>query len=1286
MRSLMQDSGCSGTAELEEVNRDVNLFPFVREARSMNLHHGCAAKAVVGSLLMVLAIVTFSSTAFGQANQGAIAGVVEDSSGAVVPNAKLTATERSTGTVYSTVSTSSGSYRFPNVRIGTYDLTVNATGFKSPTLTGIEVQIATTSAVDIKLSAGGVNENITVEANAPTLESESSEIGTVVSAKQILDLPLALGSTVQAMRSPEAFVYLTPGAVGPGTDSGNGGTFESKISGGQNYATEVLLDGSSTTRSENGSSFDETAPSVDAIGEFKVITSTLPAEFGRTTGGIESFSTKAGTNRYHGGVYEIFRNEDLDANTWGNNFLLSQNPANRSLYFTPLDKQNDYGGTFGGPVIIPHLYNGKDKTFFFFSWEQYRQTLGGITTSTLPTAAELGGDFSATLNTANILGTNPCDGTPIYQGEIFDPATTRSGTGGVECRTAFLNEPGSTGNVIPSARFSPVGQTLLSYYPTPQNGNLTDNYSFPYSYPVLDTAMTVRIDQNISSKSKAYFTYNSRTNNRISTNPEWAGPAGYGRNQEFTTHFIRFGYDYTFTPTLLNHVNLGYNRTNSANIGAGVGLGGGADWDAKLGIGGASGPMFPGINVAEGTTASFGDNVDGDTVDNGFRFNDTLTWIKGKHEFKFGYEQWYQQYSPLNFQNTSGTFNFARGQTGGTVATDGLSGNGIASLLLGELNSANVTAYASQARWLRSYFAGFAQDSFKITPSLTVNIGIRYEIDEPQKEANGDTSNISLTTPNPGAGNLPGALVFAGTGPGRNGNVNERWANIWKKDIGPRIGFAWSPSALKGNTVFRGGYGIIYGNLQYADFGGFNRTGFQANPAFNSPNGFDPALKIDSGLPAYPPPPNLDPTQLNFTGPQYTDPSYGRPPMIQNWSFEVQHQLATDLIMDVAYVGGHSLSLRSNYDAVNTLNPDKFSLGTALTQTIGAQTAVPPPYVGFPSGLLVAQALVPFPQYFGFNTDGALENLGQSTYNALEGQLTRRFHNGLNLMASYTWSKTLTDADSALPFFATLHQGGAPSDVFDRRLDKAISNQDLPQNFVLSYIYELPFGKNKKFLSHGSLVDKAAGGWSISGVQRYESGQPIAFGCATAPPAYADCIRFNYLAGSSPQSAAWRSKSGNFVPITAADYANGSPGTPIFNPLDTALGAVNPAFDDPNSTQHLNTRDTYVFGTSPRVDGSIRMAPYLSEDFNLLKRTKITEGSDVLFQVNFLNAFNRHVWNRPADLGPYDSSLVPGIAPGTFVPGGFGQINWASFSSTGASPNGYLLFPRRIQLQLKIEF
>ncbi|MGA8272664.1 MAG: TonB-dependent receptor, partial [Candidatus Sulfotelmatobacter sp.] len=1188
--------------------------------------------------LVASAVFSFSSLAVGQANQGAIAGTVTDPTGAVVVAAKIVARETSRGTKYETTSSTAGAYRMPNVNIGTYDVTVTSPGFKTATLTGVVVQVATTAALDIKLTTGAVNESIVVSADAPAVESESSDMGAVVMPKQAIELPLVLGSAVQAMRSPEAFVFLIPGTVGYGTGNGSGGTFESKISGGQNYATEVLLDGASMYRSENGSSFDETAPSVEALSEFKVLTSTLPAEFGRTTGGIEAFSTKSGTNTYHGVAYDIFRNDDLDANTWGNDLTIAENDtaATRAAFRTPADKQNDYGLTMGGPVRIPHLYNGKDKTFFFFSWEQYRQTSGGTQTSTVPTAAERTGDFSAVLNTANNLGTNPCDQTAIYQGEIFDPTTTRT-VAGVQCRTAFMNEPGSAGNVIPTGNFSTVGVNLIANYPTPTNGALFNNYSFPYSFPIEDTTTTVRIDQNISAKSKAYFTYNSRQNARISTNPEFAGPAGFGRSQSFTTHYIRGGYDYTISSSMLNHLSLGYNRTNSANIGAGVTLGKGTDWDAQLGIGGLTGTMFPAIqfngSAGEGYSG-YGDSVDGDTIDNGYRTNDTLSWVKGKHDFKFGVDWRLQIFDPLNFANTSGTFNFGRNETAGTIVSDSASGDAFASMLLGTVDASSATTYATQPRWVRDYYAVFFQDDFKVAPTFTLSYGLRWDLDEPNREAFGDTSNISLTTPNPGAGGLPGALVFAGKGAGRNGDTNERWANIYKKDFGPRFGFAWAPAMFNNKMVFRGGYGILYGAITYADFGADELTGFQANPSFNTPDGFNPAYNLNSGFPAFTPPPNLSPTQLNptatggFQGPTYIDPAYGRPAMIQNWSLEVQKELTTDLILDIAYVGEHSTHLRSNFDAVNSLTPQYLGLpANLLNSTFGSQTTIAAPYAGFPTGALTAQALVPFPQYGGFNTDCCLENLGQSTYNALEASLQRRFHNGLNLMASYTWSKTLTDADSALPYFATAAGSQGPQNSFNKNGDKAISDQDLPQNFVLSYVYDLPFGKNKRFVSGGGVTDRIVGGWSVSGVQRYESGQPIAFGCATGIPAWAGCIRFDQITGSQLASSAY--KSTNYNPVT----------DPIFNPLCTPGTVVpNCAFVDPNSGPALAARGTYAFGDISRVTGAVRMPIYPSEDFNIIKRTKITESKDVLLQASFIDAFNRHVFNRP-DVQPYDAAF-----------------------------------------------
>jgi hypothetical protein len=655
----------------------------------------------------------FATSARSQTNQGAIAGNVTDSSGAVVAGAKISARNPSTGAVYETESSTAGAYRLGNVNAGTYDVTVTTTGFKATVLRGVVVQVGTTSALDVSLQVGTLTESLEVQADAPRVQSESADIGATVTSEQMLDLPLPLGSVVQAMRSPEAFVFLLPGTTGPGTANGNGGTFESKITGGQNYSTEVLLDGGSMYRSENGSSFDETAPSVDALSEYKVTTSTMPPEMGRTTGGIESFSTKSGTNNFHGSAYDFFRNEDLNANTWFNDF--KGFPRN-------VDKKNDYGGTLGGPVWIPKLYNGKDKTFFFFAWEQYRQSQGGVSNITVPTSAELNGDFSAFLNTAKVLGTNPCDGTPIYQGEVFDPATTKT-VGGVECRTAFMNEPGVTGNVVPTSRWSTAGKNILSYYPGPQNSNPTLNFAYPWSFPILDTTTTVRMDQNISTKQKVYFTYSSRDNERTSTTPIFNNPAGQGRFQDFFTHYIRVGWDYSITATMLNHLNLGYNRTNSKNVGAGVQYG--VNWAAKLGISGTAGTQtkgtpFPNIGVFDGLINGIGDEVYGDTIDNGYRVNESVESIRGKHDYKFGLDYRFQIYDPESFGRTTGQYYFWGQQTAATPNlanvpnNNTLTGNAFASLLLGQVHDSNLYDYSGQPKYFSDYYALFFQDSFKI--------------------------------------------------------------------------------------------------------------------------------------------------------------------------------------------------------------------------------------------------------------------------------------------------------------------------------------------------------------------------------------------------------------------------------------------------------------------------------------------------------------------------------------------------------------------------------------------
>ena len=1140
-----------------------------------------------------------------QTSRGAITGTVLDNSGAAVPGASVEAKEPHTGSTYTTQSTDTGNYGFPELPPGSYDLTFAKSGFKTTTLTGVAVQVGTTTARDATLELGEVQQTVNVSAEAPTVESQSSDVGTVVTTQQVRDLPLIEGG-VGALRSPENFVFLVPGTVGPGTGSGSGGVFESKITGGQNYGTEILLDGADTERSENGSSFDEAAPSVEAIQEFKVETSTPPAQYGRTTGGIEIFNLKSGTNQIHGDAYDLMRRTALDANNWFNNAVGAPRPP---------DQKHDFGGTVGGPVYLPKVYNGRDKTFFFFAFEQLRQSTGGTALDTLPTEAFRGGDFSSILGPPLNSILNPCTGQPVLENQIFDPKTTTT-VNGVECRQPFRN------NMIDPSRFSTVAKNVLPYFPLPQNGNQVNNFVFTSSFTLTNTVESIKVDHNLSVKNHLSGSYSHRVNNRLTGPPDLPQPiTDCCQKQIFGTNYIRVNEDYTLKPTLLNHLNLAFNRTNSLNVG--VAALSGTNYDQKLGITGVPGNpvLFPLFNFGDSGVHRIGFDVDNDTIDNGVRVNDAVTWARGGHTVTVGGNLGHQQYTPGTSNNNAGTFNSDRRETAALPTVTSTTGNAFASFLLGSLDFAGLSYHPNQLRFDTQWGALFAQDDYKVRPNLTLNLGLQWSWEGLRNEVKDRISGFDPHLANPGAGGGPGALAFLGSGPGRDGRRN--FASPYRRDYAPRVGFAWSPSVLgldPSKTVVRGGYGIYYGPLIYADFGGRLQDGFAANPGFLS-NGFDPAFNIDSGLPSFPLPPFVDPTLDNYNNIEFLDPTDSRPSMTQNWDLQVQREVATDLILTVGYVGQHSTHLHSQLRDTNDLAPQHLSLGNLLTHNISSSdvqaAGISPPYAGFPSTFNVAQALRPFPQYFFINTDCCLENLGQSTYHALEMQLQRRFHSGLNLLASYTFSKTLTDADSALPVFATFAGGGSTQNPFNQRGEKSISNQDVPHNFVVSYIYELPVGKGKKFLNKGGAADRLLGGWEVSGLQRYLSGQPLNFGCAQGIPGYDNCIRFNQVPGQPVLSAAARS--GNFNPFAAGTGADGNPNKSYFNKA---------AFQDPNPVGGPPLGTHYRFGTMARVIG-VRMPAFKQEDFSLIKRTTITERLNLELRFDLLNAFNRHIWNRP---------------------------------------------------------
>ncbi|WP_419805540.1 carboxypeptidase regulatory-like domain-containing protein [Terriglobus sp.] len=1213
-------------------------------------------RLLLGTLLLLFA----AAFASAQTNQGQIAGNVVDASGAAVPNAEITAKGDQTGVNYTAKSTSSGNYRFPSIQLGRYTITATAPGFKSTVSTGVEVRVGTVSSLDITLSAGGASDTVTVTSNAPTVEAESSDVGGTVNTRQIVELPLALGG-VGALRAPESFVFLIPGTVGPGSGNSNNGVFISQIGGGQNFGNEVLLDGASQTRSENGSSFDEEAPSVEAISEFKVTTSTPAAEFGRTTGGIENFVTKSGSNAFHGTVYDIFRNEDLNANDWFNNgrkaFLQSQNDPTESRYNRGNDKQNDYGGNLGGPVFIPHIYNGRDKLFFFFNWEQYRHTLGGPITSTVPTAAERGGNFTDLLgsqrfdNNGNPI-LNPCDGTPLFNGQIFDPATTRT-VNGVQCRTAFAN------NTIPQGRISPIALKLLAFYPNPTSPATSGNYTLNTSSPLTNTTYSVRVDSSVGSKDKIYGSYNTRENTRF--NPQnFQLPAPVTPNvqtQDFLTHFGRAGWDHIFSPNWLNHLNVGYNRSNSIN--GSVYLQGGTNYTTQLGIPGLS-TGFP--HVGGNGYVDLSRNQNGDNIDNGIRVNDSVSWQKGRNSFKFGVDYRYQQYSTLGNDQTNGSLNFSGNQTKVARTSPYQDGTGLAqaSFLLGLTDSGSLLQPNHQPRWISNYWGGFFQDDFKASNSLVLNIGVRYDIDQPRKEAQNFTSNFSPTAIDPYTG-TPGALVFATT----CNNCNKRWADTWKKDIAPRIGFAYSPASLNNKFVLRGGFAVLYGPLQYSDFGGATTVGYNSPVNLNS-DGFNPSFNLSTGFgnPSFAP--NLDPgffDNRNSAAPRnfsnYIKPSYGRPPMIEQWNLQIQQELAKDLIFTLGYIGNEGAHLRSGIENVNNTSLSTLPLGDILSRqfgTVAPALGTRTPYAGFNTSANYFQALRPFPQYDFIATDCCLQNVGHSSYHALIASLERRFSQGLNLQASYTWSKHITNADSSLPGI----NGGVVQEQNPEnpKSTKSLSVQDIPNTFVVSYIYELPFGKGKAFGNFKNpLLRAAVSGFEIGGVQRYQSGQPVSFQCASGIPGFQNCIDFTRVPGSSIYSNA--RTNGHINPFRRFQYQYLNPGKPDRGPdpnVDSEFNGLTntgnaaysqfqtaPAFYDQNNSNNRRTRAVlagdcplcdnggFLLGNVPRVSGEIRNYRYLNEDFSFLKKTPLTEGTVFTLKVEVLNAFNRHAFQTQND-------------------------------------------------------
>jgi len=1169
-------------------------------------------KRFIYTLAFILLASTFSLHA--QTTNGSIQGTITDPSGAAVGGASVTGRNLDTGLTITTVTTDAGLYSLANLPPGRYTVTIQGPGLKKYSREGVTVQTDATVALDVQMQLGAVSDNVTVIADASQLETATSDIGSTVQRSLMANLPLEVAGTV---RNPVQFITLVPGFVGQvGNNPADNATDDFKVNGGQEGGTDVLVDGVSISLVSPNIQWNK-GVSPEAVQEFKVLQSNFSPEYGESGDGIVSLTLKSGTNQFHVSAYDYLRNRVLDANSWRNNTSRTRKP---------IDTQNDFGFTAGGPVWVPHLYNGKDKTFFFFAYEGFRLQTGGTQVLSLPPESFRKGDFSALL-----------PGTQLY-----DPTTHNAIPGNI-----LTNDP----NFKPSAVMTKVFALL-----PPTNGGLSNNAIGTSVSKTTANLWDLKIDHIISDKQRISggFDHGQTFKGDVSS----LGPI-FGQSTPQSTRYVRFSHNYDFRPTVVNQFLIGFSRRFRGEVANSLGQG----YPEKIGLTGVNNTTFPCIKFFGGPYREVL-NACGDSqfADNVYQVNDSVSWIKGKHNLKFGGGVRFLQFNVRRLTQASGEFHFDPAQTSNPM--NGTGGDAVASSLFGLVNE-TILNYGAFHGLRYKDFSFYAQDSYKLTPRLTLNYGLRYDLDIPATEAFNRFSAVDPTLANPGAGNILGAYTYFGTGTGRNGR--KRPQDTYKKAFGPRVGFAYK---INEKTVLRGGYGIFYEPLREGSFADQDGLGFFNKQDQTSSNGF----QIDNGVTHIFPPfgPFTPEGQNNNGGVILVPRSSGRPADIQTWNLDIQRQITTNLVVSVAYVGSKGTHLPALNIIPNQVNPSFLSLGNELTMNAsclvnnGCPNAIAAgvklPYPTFTGN--INQLLRPFPQYGDFNQEDnsfSPDRTGNSTYHAMQLQVDKRFAQGMSFLVSYTVSKNLTDADSAGPgvsgFIGTNSFIGQNS--YNRGAEKAVSQLDTPQSLVVSFFYELPVGHGKRYLHEGGFVDRIVGGWYVSGIGSYKSGLPTTVygscGGTAGDVLFGGChftgiARVNVVPGVSETN-----KGSNFNPFSTSFY----------------------------NAAAFSTVAPFTFGNEARSLAHARTWGERDESFALGKKTRIFgERATIDFKAEFFHAFNRHIFKAP---GGFDSGLNSPFSPvgakdstgKVICPGPF-ACGFGTVSNTSD--------PRAIQFGLKIEY
>jgi len=1185
-------------------------------------------------------LLCFALAAFGQGDRGTITGTVSDPAGAIVPAAVISARNTESGAQYDSVTTATGNYTLAGLPPGLYDVTVSASGFSKSVQQGLRVDVALTVRVDVVLKVGSTNESITVTGGGEMLRTESAEQSQTISGDTINSLPLNFGVIAGGyLRSPFAFMNLTPGALQTGQNN-------MIVNGFTNNVT-MRIEGQDATNTNSNSRVDELQPSVEAVEEFTLQTSNFSAEFGQVGGGIFNFSTKSGTNQYHGTAYENYSNAILNAGqAWTNN--------GNNQKVTPFDTKHDFGFSAGGPIRIPHVYNGKNRTFFFFNMEFYRSvaTAGG-TYTTVPTAAMRAGDFSGVLTGKQLTsGGKPAVdplGNPIMENTIYDPNTTVTTGSGLVVRNPF------PGNIIPASRMDPTALAIQKLIPVPTNNLALNNWQQIYPNNKQMDVPSIKIDHSLNAKMKASFYFS-----RFSTN-QYVNPDGlpiplthlrilYERNDTYRTN-----YDYIITPTLVLHAGIGYIRYRNPD----VMLDGVKNFDSigQLGLHGSdlNNLGFPLLGTISGNLGGMGLSMGPSNGNLYFEDKPTavasLSWVHGNHTYKIGIDWRKDVWTNRQYQQALGSYGFSAAQTQlPSVNVNPVSGGSVgypyASFLLGAVNSATIAPpYDPQYR--RQSYSLFLQDTWKVTRKLTLDYGIRWDLARPTREIDNRWSEFAPTVANPSAGGLPGATIYEGYGAGR---CNCQFVSAYPYAVGPRIGGAYQ---ITSKTVLRAGWGLTYAPL--AAFGylggssslgtGWNSLSFAPDQIWNS------ALQLSQGMQytqaqlltaSFDPGIRPQPGQVN-NPPNLIDPNAGRPGRINQWNISLQREVFQNLLVEAAYVGSRGAWL--NYSALtayNNITPQRLAsfgldLNNAADRALLRSTITSPavvargftlPYAAFPTGQTLEQALRPFPQFGSLGPSYA--PLGNSWYDSLQAKVTKRTSHGLTLTSSFTWQGQEDTTDGI-------------NDVFNRPNQKNISAASQPFMFVTAYSYELPQVGSSK------LVRAVVGGWTLGGVLRYASGTPIAVPASN-----------NSLSGLLEQST----------------RMNRVPGQPLF-----LVPNLNCSCFDPGATFVLNPKawsdpadGQWGYGPAFYKDYRNRRAP--DEEMSLGRMFRIRERMTLQVRVEFFNVFNRLVYPALSGNNPVTTATV---GANGLTTGGFGYYNVAAAANvqTGGiiptSRNGQLV-------------